>query len=134
GLRAIIVVIIVLSITNILVMNVFERTGKIGTLLAIGSKRRKILQQFAIEGLLLGLAGGVLGLAIGYGLAEMISAIGIPMPPPPGMEEGYTGEIRVTWAVLFKAFLIAFTTTALAGLYRSSKALPSHTFNSLRHN
>ncbi len=50
-LRLIIGCIIVLSISNMLVMNVLERTGEIGTLLAIGFKRNKILRLFAIEGL-----------------------------------------------------------------------------------
>ncbi|MBU1690920.1 MAG: FtsX-like permease family protein [Gammaproteobacteria bacterium] len=133
-LRLIIGCIIVLSISNMLVMNVLERTGEIGTLLAIGFKRKKILHLFAIEGLLLGLAGASLGLGAGYGLAEAISAIGIPMPPPPGMEEGYTGEIRVTLNVVINAFLIAFITTALAGLYPAWKASRLQIINALRHN
>jgi len=133
-LRLIIGCIIVLSISNMLVMNVLERTGEIGTLLAIGFKRKKILHLFAIEGLLLGLAGASLGLGAGYGLAEAISAIGIPMPPPPGMEEGYTGEIRVTLNVVMNAFLIAFITTALAGLYPAWKASRLQIINALRHN
>ncbi len=133
-LRLIIGFIIVLSISNMLVMNVLERTGEIGTLLAIGFKRKKILQLFAIEGLLLGLIGASLGLIIGYGLAELISAIGIPMPPPPGMEEGYTGRIRITPNVMVTAFLIAFITTALAGLYPAWKASRLPIINALRHN
>lgn len=133
-LRLIIGCIIVLSISNMLVMNVLERTGEIGTLLAIGFKRKKILQQFAIEGFLLGLVGASLGLGVGYGLAELISAIGIPMPPPPGMTEGYTGEIRVTLSVVTNAFLIAFITTALAGLYPAWKASRLQIINALRHN
>lgn len=133
-LRLIIGCIIVLSISNMLVMNVLERTGEIGTLLAIGFKRKKILHLFAIEGLLLGLAGATLGLGTGYGLAEAISAIGIPMPPPPGMEEGYTGEIRITLNVMMNAFLIAFITTALAGLYPAWKASRLQIINALRHN
>ena len=133
-LRLIIGCIIVLSISNILVMNVLERTGEIGTLLAIGFKRKKILHLFAIEGLLLGLIGASLGLATGYGLAELISAIGIPMPPPPGMTEGYTGEIRITWSVMMNAFLIAFITTSLAGLYPAWKASRLQIINALRHN
>lgn len=133
-LRLIIGSIIVLSISNILVMNVLERTGEIGTLLAIGFKRKKILHLFAIEGLLLGLVGASLGLVAGYGLAELISAIGIPMPPPPGMEEGYTGEIRITLNVMMNAFLVAFITTALAGLYPAWKASRLQIINALRHN
>jgi len=133
-LRAIIAAIIVLSISNMLAMNVLERTGEIGTLLAIGFRRRKVLRQFAIEGVLLGLAGGVAGVMVGYGLAAAISAVGIPMPPPPGMEEGYTGEIRATWSVLLKGFLIAFATTALAGLFPALKASRLNIVDALRHN
>lgn len=133
-LRLIIGAIIVLSISNMLVMNVLERTGEIGTLMAIGLKRNKILRLFAVEGILLGLAGASMGTITGYGLAELISAIGIPMPPPPGMEEGYTGEIRVTLSVLGNAFVVAFTTTALAGIYPAWKASRLQIVDALRHN
>lgn len=133
-LRLIIGLIIILSISNMLIMNVMERTGEIGTLLAIGLKRKKILQMFATEGFLLGLVGGLAGIAIGYGLAELISSIGIPMPPPPGMEKGYTGEIRVTAGLLISAFLVASITTLLAGLYPAWKASRQQIVNALRHN
>jgi putative ABC transport system permease protein len=133
-LRLIIGFIIILSISNLLVMNVLERTGEIGTLLAVGFRRSKIMQLFAVEGLMLGLVGGAAGVAIGYGLAELISTIGIPMPPPPGMEEGYTAEILVTLPVLANAFAIAFVTTALAGIYPAWKASRLIIINALRHN
>lgn len=133
-LRLIIGFIIVLSISNMLIMNVLERTGEIGTLLAVGFRRKKILRLFAIEGGLLGLAGGLIGVVAGYGLAELISAVGIPMPPPPGMEEGFTAEIRVTWVVLASAFVLAFATTALAGLYPAWKASRLQIVEALRQN
>jgi len=133
-LRLIIGFIIILSISNMLVMNVLERTGEIGTLLAVGFRRRKVMQFFAVEGLLLGLIGGAAGILTGYGLAELISFIGIPMPPPPGMEEGFTAEIRITLPVLANAFAIAFVTTALAGLYPAWKASRLDIINALRHN
>ena len=63
-----------------------------------------------------------------------ISAIGIPMPPPPGMEEGYTGKIRITAGLLIGAFLIASITTSLAGLYPAWKASRKQIVNALRHN
>lgn len=133
-LRLIIGLIIVLSISNMLVMNVMERIGEIGTLLAIGLRRRKILRMFAAEGLVLGILGGLAGIAAGYALAGLISSIGIPMPPPPGMDKGYTGEIRVTPALLASAFLIASITTLLAGLYPAWKASRQQIVNALRHN
>lgn len=133
-LRLIIGCIIVLSISNILVMNVLERTGEIGTLLAIGFKRKKILYLFTIEGLLLGLAGATGGVISGYALAELISAVGIPMPPPPGMEEGYIGKIRITPDVLLNAFLTTLITSSLAGLYPAWKASRLQIVDALRHN
>lgn len=133
-LKLIIGCIIILSISNMLIMNVLERTGEIGTLLAIGFKRRKIMRVFAVESLLLGLVGGGIGLVAGYGLAQLISYVGIPMPPPPGMEEGYRGEIRATMPVVFTAFGIAFGTTVLAGIYPSWKASRMQIINALRHN
>jgi putative ABC transport system permease protein len=133
-LRLIIGLIIVLSISNMLVMNAMERTGEVGTMLAIGLKRRKILRMFAIEGLALGVLGGVVGVALGYLLAELISSIGIPMPPPPGMDRGYTGEIRITTSLLVHAFLLAAVTTSLAGLYPAWKASRQQIVNALRHN
>ncbi len=133
-LRLIIGCIIILSISNMLVMNVLERTGEIGTLLAVGLKRRKIMQLFAMESVLLGLAGGLLGLLLGYGLAELISYVGIPMPPPPGMEMGYRGAVRVTPGLLLNAFAIACVTTVLAGLYPAWKASRLQIVDSLRHN
>lgn len=127
-------VIIVLSISNLLIMNVLERTGEIGTLMAIGFKRAAVLRLFMTESLLLGVAGGGIGMAAGYGLAELISAIGIPMPPPPGMERGYSGEIMATWPILSQAFLIAFVTTVVAGLYPAWKASRLQIVDALRQN
>jgi putative ABC transport system permease protein len=132
--QLIIGIIIVLSISNMLIMNVLERTGEIGTLMAIGFKRAGVLRMFVTESLLLGLVGGSIGVAAGYGLAELISAIGIPMPPPPGMERGYTGEIMATWPILTQAFLIAFVTTVVAGLYPAWKASRLQIVDALRQN
>ncbi|HQS98834.1 MAG TPA: FtsX-like permease family protein [Thiobacillus sp.] len=133
-LRIIIAAIIVLSISNILVMNVLERTGEIGTLLAVGIKRRQVLVLFALEGILLGGVGGIGGAGIGFGLAEIISAIGIPMPPPPGMEKGFTARINADWTVLLQAFAIAFLTTSVASIYPAWKASRLDIVNALRHN
>jgi putative ABC transport system permease protein len=50
------------------------------------------------------------------------------------MERGYTGEIRVTAGLLVSAFLIAFATTLLAGLFPAWKASRQQIVNALRHN
>jgi putative ABC transport system permease protein len=132
--RVIIALIIVLSISNTLVMSVLERTGEIGTLLAIGLRRRNILQLFISEGLLLGIIGGILGVAAGILLAKIISAVGIPMPPPPGMDVGFTGRIMVSWPLASGALLIAVATTLLGSVYPAWKASRLEIVDALRHN
>ncbi len=130
----IIAVIIVLSISNTMMMSVLERTTEIGTCLAIGRRRRQILLQFVYEGLTIGLIGGLLGLTLGCVLALLISYVGIPMPPPPGMSQGYSGEIMLTGQLLLKACMLAIGTTVLASLYPAWQASRLEIVDALRHN
>lgn len=132
--RLMIGAIIVLSISNVLIMNVLERTGEIGTLMAMGARRHRILVLFLSEGVLLGLAGGLLGLVVGVLLARILSAIGIPMPPPPGRSAGYSAEILVTWPLMAGAFALVVGTTLLASLYPAWKASRLAVVDALRHN
>lgn len=134
GVALLIGVIIVLGISNTLTMNVLERTGEIGTMMAIGTPRRKVLRLFVLEGALLGLIGGLGGLALGLLLAQGLSYIGIPMPPPPGRTESYSAEIIVTWPLATLAVAIAFGATLLASLYPALKASRLPIVDALRHN
>jgi putative ABC transport system permease protein len=127
-------VIILLSISNTLVMSVLERTGEIGTMMAMGTRRRGILSLFLTEGLLLGLLGGVFGLAVGVLLAHIISAIGIPMPPPPGLSVGYSAEILLTGQLVAGTLALAVGTTVLASLYPAWKASRLTIVDALRRN
>jgi len=132
-MKLIIAIIIVLSISNTLMMSVMERTGEIGTSMALGYSRQAILRLFVSEAALLGLFGGLLGILVGVGLAHLISAIGIPMPPPPGMARGFTGEIHVTWRLTLDALCLAFGTTLLASIYPAWKASRMEIVDALRH-
>ncbi|RDE51859.1 MAG: ABC transporter permease [Candidatus Accumulibacter meliphilus] len=131
--KLVIAVIIVLSISNTLMMSVVERTGEIGTSMALGYGRLAILRLFIGEGMLLGFLGGASGLILGQMLAHLISAIGIPMPPPPGMALGFTGEILITWRLAFDAFALAFGTTLLASVYPAWTASRMVIVDALRH-
>jgi putative ABC transport system permease protein len=133
-MKVIIAAIIVLSITNTMMMGVMERTGEIGTSMALGVTRRRILASFVCEGAVLGICGGLIGLALGFALASLISAIGIPMPPPPGMAHGYTGEILISPRLAFEALTLAVLTTLLASIYPAWKASHLVIVDALRHN
>ncbi|MDT8364418.1 MAG: FtsX-like permease family protein [Nitrosomonas sp.] len=134
GIKVIIALIILLSISNTMSRSVMERTGEIGTAMALGVKKSDILRQFLSEGALIGVIGGLIGLAVGLALAYLISFIGIPMPPPPGMARGYTGEILVTLPMVLEALLLAVLTTLAASVYPAWKASRMQIVDALRHN
>lgn len=134
GIRLIIALIILLSISNTMTMSVMERIGEIGTSMALGVKRAGIIRLFLSEGVLLGCFGGLIGLTLGLLLASVISSIGIPMPPPPGMARGYTGQILVTWNIAMESLILAVGTTLLASVYPAWKASRMPVVAALRHN
>ena len=133
-MRFIIAVIIVLSISNTMMMTVMERTAEIGTSMALGLTRRKILRMFLIEGAMLGAIGGLLGLAFGSVLAWVISTIGIPMPPPPGQSWGFIAEVLVSPRLCVEAFILAVASTLLASAYPARKASRMVIVDALRVN
>jgi putative ABC transport system permease protein len=133
GIRLIIALIILLSISNTMTMSVMERISEIGTSMALGVKRAGILRLFVSEGILLGCFGGLLGLLTGVAFAATISAIGIPMPPPPGMAHGYTGAILVTGKIAYEAFILAVGTTLVASMYPAWTASRKQIVDALRH-
>ena len=126
--------IIVLSISNTLTKSVIERTGEIGTLMATGTNRAAIRKLFLLEGMMLGLIGGALGLIVGVALARAISFVGIPMPPPPGSNRGYTAEVLVTAGGAGRAYLVALGTALVASLHPAWKASRLKIVDALRHN
>lgn len=125
--------IIILSISNTLSMAVIERMNEIGTVMALGKRRKAVLRMFIIEGAILGFLGGALGVVVGYILAHIISAIGIPMPPPPGMAKGYIGEIMITWSLVLDALLLAVGTTLIASVVPAWRASNVIIVDALRH-
>ncbi len=132
--RLIIAVIIVLSISNTMMMSVMERTREIGTAMALGLRRQHILRLFLIEGTLLGALGGLIGISVGFLLASAISAIGIPMPPAPGMSRGFVASILITPAIARDALLLAISTTLIASIYPAWRASRLDIVDALRHN
>ncbi len=131
--RILIAVIVILSISNTLLMTVVERTGEIGTIMALGVRRRRVLALFVSEGLLLGLIGGISGVVVGHMAGWIVSWIGIPMPPPPGMARGYTGEIMIPLRLSMDAFMLAFSTALIASLLPAWKASRMNIVDALRH-
>lgn len=126
-------VIAILGVANTMTMAVFERTREVGTIMAIGTKRRGGVALFLTEGFCLGVLGGLLGLAVGIGLAKLISIYGITMAPPPGSTRGFMARIWIIPEVLALAFTLSLLTALVSSFYPAFRASRLHVVEALRH-
>jgi len=109
----------VLGVMNTMLMTVFERTHEIGILLAVGWKRRRIMLMVLLESALLGLLGGLLGVAFG--------ALGLKILETTPTIRGML-EPDLSPRLLLTSVAIAVVVGVISGLYpgwRSSRLSPS---------
>lgn len=132
-LNIIIVLIVVLIVTNTMTMSVFERSSEIGTLLAMGTRRRGVISLFVCEGLILGFLGGLAGLGAGVLVTLGAQQVGIVMPPPPGFSHAWFARPMVVPTVLVSTFLISLLTVVLSSLWPARKAAHLEIAEALRY-
>lgn len=132
--RFIVVAIILLGISNTMMMSVMERTGEIGTAMALGIRPRILLGQFLLEGALIGLIGSLAGLALAVITGWGVDVLHIDMPPPPGLARGYLAHLLFTPLTVLEALLVGVGATTLASLYPAWRASRMVIVDAIRHN
>ena len=98
------------GILTIMTISVTERTSEIGLLRALGAKRGQVLSLFLGEAILLSSTGGVLGLSVGIGIAQLLT-IAVPALP-----------VNTPWLFVVLAETVAVTIGLAAGVVPATRA------------
>ena len=85
-----------IGIMNIMLVAVTERTREIGIRMALGARRGSILRQFLIEAVILCNIGGIIGVAIGFGLGNLVAVF-----------TSFDAKVPLEWAVIGLLFCSA---------------------------
>jgi ABC-type antimicrobial peptide transport system permease subunit len=109
-----------IGIMNIMLVSVTERTKEIGLRLAVGARRRDVLVQFLVEAMVMSLAGGVVGAALGVVTARTLTAV-LDWPT------------EVSVATVVSAFAIAAIVGIVFGYYPARLASRLDPIDSLRY-
>ncbi len=67
--------VVAIGVASVLMVAVVQKTREIGILRAMGTSRGRVLRVFLLQGALIGLIGSVLGCAVGYTLARIMSGL-----------------------------------------------------------
>ena len=132
-LVVIVLIMLLLSVSTTINLGIFERVGEFGTMQALGNRPRQVFVLIVAEGFLLGAIGSLIGIVVGIVLALGISAIGIPMPPPPNADLGYTSRILLVPGTIALAFVIGVLAALLASLLPARQVSRMGIAEALRH-
>ncbi len=122
---ALLLIVAIAGIANTMLMAVFERTKEIGTLAAMGMKKREIVLLFLFEGMLIGIIGGIAAMVISAVPMTLLINVGIQVKgtemlaniPVSSRIYGY-----IEWYQHILAFIIAALTAVFASAYPALKA------------
>ena len=124
GIGAISLLVGGIGIMNIMLVSVTERTREIGLRKAVGAHNRDILLQFLVEALMLTLVGGLIGIAISYGLATIVERFSSPDFPL---------AVLIEPGSLAAAVSVSAACGLLFGLYPAIRATRLDPIDALRH-
>jgi putative ABC transport system permease protein len=120
GIAAISLTVGGIGIINIMLVSVTERTREIGIRMAIGARRRDILNQFLIEALVLCLIGGLIGMLLGIFIGWL--AVGVLISSISSGSGGSSVPLIITPTTLILPFAVSAGVGLIFGLYPAIRA------------
>ena len=130
-IRLMLVAIVLISITNVMIMAVYERIREIGTIAAIGTPPGRILNMFVIEGFCLGIVGAVVGNIVGIAVVTIITMSRITFNF--GMQQGLILQANINPRDLVVISATVIIVSVVASLQPAFKASRMEPIEALRH-
>ncbi|HKI78010.1 MAG TPA: ABC transporter permease [Ignavibacteriaceae bacterium] len=109
-----------IGIMNIMLANILERTREIGVRRAVGATKKNILHQFLFEALTISVAGGLLGILVGFILTSLISTYA-------------NWNTIISPLSVALAFIVSVATGLIFGIYPAKQAAEKNPIDSLRY-
>lgn len=117
-LIAVITMLVFFIVFQVLSMSFFERTREVGTIRAIGTKRRQVFSMFFLESALLGVFGAALGWVAGWCASWLINGAGFSWTPP-GALEPFPVKALLQWQNAWLPLAISAVATLLSAIFPS---------------
>ncbi|HRH17293.1 MAG TPA: FtsX-like permease family protein [Aquabacterium sp.] len=133
ALGLIIGVIVVFVVTNAMAMAVIERTREIGTLRALGTLPEQLTRTFALEGMVLGGMGALLGAMVALSVSVALLIWPVQMPPPPGRSTGYPLQISLDIPLYLGTLTAMVLLTMLASALVARRTVRQPIVDALAH-
>ena len=133
ALGLIIGVIVVFVVANAMAMAIVERTREIGTLRALGTLPSQLLRTLALEGMVLGGVGALVGALIALGVSLLLYIVPVQMPPPPGSSRGYPLNTAIDPLMYLFTVLAMVLVSMLASAWIARKTVHIPVVEALAH-
>ena len=123
--------IVISSITNTMILTLFERKKEIGTMMAIGIKSRHVIQLIIMESTIIGFIGSLMGILLSAGVIVVLSRIGLSYKPPAGTDL-VTIYPLIDVSFMFLSFMLGMFSAVVGSIYPARKVLQVNPIDALR--
>ena len=128
----IVFIIVIMSVVNTMGMAVLERTREIGTLRALGLKRRGVSLLFAVEGAMLGFIGTIFGVILNVSVWAVIR-VAHPTYIPPGISTAVPLIVNLVPQSMFFLMLFLVLLSLMAAILPARRAARQNVVDALGH-